>query len=330
MVSTWRLGGWRVGVLTLVVGQCLAACADGPAPRSASAPVTPSARPTMSSAQTAEWVAFRQQFGLRWDAGWLETVAADPRSANDTGIPLLASELDLIGQAVRSTQPMISALTWYGEQHPDEYGGVSVEGRTVVIRLSDNIGEHTASLKALLGGDAPFEVRASKYSLRQLEGFAAEVQTERSWFESIGASLVDADPAADRVRVRYRSRTEAIQAAITEHFGSPDWLVLRREGPQLWNGPTGAMLIRALDADGRPVMGLDCHWTPIDSAVDADTGLAFSTDVNGECRNDYLPATMYRVSVTRYEDGAGNVEVGAGQGSVPADGLGQLTISVSE
>lgn len=323
----------RLAALALVLGQCLAACANGPTPPSAPSPAlisaTPPARPTMSPAQTAEWVAFRQQFDLRRDAAWLETVAADPQSANDTGIPLLPSELDLIGQAVRSTQPMILALTWYGEQHPDVYGGIKVEGRTVIITLSDRLAEHTATLTALLGASAPFEVRASRYSLRQLEGYAAEVKSERSWFESIGASFVDADPAADRVRVRYRATTDAVEAAIADHFGSPDWLVTRREGPLLWNGPIGSMIIRALDADGRPAEGLDCHWTPVDPAVQ-DDAMAISTDGNGECRNDYLPATMYRVSVTRYVDGAGNVEVGVGRGSAPADGLGQVTIRVSD
>lgn len=323
-----RRNGGVVLRIALLVG--LGGCAPAPAlpPTATAAPRTDSPQPTLNADEAAGWIVFRRQFGLRWDKEWLTRVAADPSSSNDTGIPLLASELDLVGQAVLSTQPMTSALTWYGEQHVDDYGGIRVEGRTVVIRLSRNIPQHRKVLSTLLGANAPFEVRASRYSLRELRDFAKSVEADAAWFTSVGALFVAADPAADRVRVRYRATTTDVEAAIADRYGSPDWLVFRREGPLFWDGPLGGMIIRVIGDRGQPVEGPGCRWTALDPAVQGNDAVAFTTDANGECRNDFLPATMYRVSVTRFEVGLGNVEVGSGQGAAPAGGLGQVTIRI--
>jgi hypothetical protein len=52
--------------------------------------------------------------GLRADEDWILEVFANPASANDTGMPLLPSELDALGAAIRSTYRLIDGLTWYG------------------------------------------------------------------------------------------------------------------------------------------------------------------------------------------------------------------------
>ena len=276
----------------------------------------------------AEWTSFRRAFGLRPDPQWIEQVVANPNSRNDTGIPLLPSEVEELAAAIRSTDAVVERLTWYGQQYPEEFGDVRLDGRTAVLFMTGDPAVHEERLARLLPTSAYYVVRQVDRSRAELEALARDVAAETPWFESVGAQLVEAHASLDRVRVRYRARQEEIAAAIADHFGDADWLELEWEGPIPWEGLRGSMLVTVVDEDGRPLSGAQCSWEPVDPAVDADTGLAYSTGDDGTCRNEYLPAVAYTVIISMYLDGEGLTEVGRGAGMVPEQGEGRTTVVI--
>ena len=283
----------------------------------------------MSAGDIDDWVSFRRLFGLRADRAWVESVSTNPAALNDTGVPLLPSELAELGRAVKSTQPLITLLTWYGERHPDLYAGVVVEGRRAVLLMKGDPALHEAALRAIPGGTDAIDVRSVKWSKAELEQFADDVRQQEAWFESVGAQLVAADPSLlNVVRVRFLAARSDLGSEITAHFGNPEWLRSEWEGPLPWTGPRGTMITKVVDRSGKPLEGAHCAWIPVDPSIDADTALAFSTDSRGTCRNDYLPATTYRVEVSIDKAGGGTVVIGTGRGTVPPDGIGQSHIVV--
>jgi hypothetical protein len=260
---------------------------------------------------------------LRADRPWVESVSANPAALNDTGVPLLPSELAELGRAVQSTQPLITLLTWYGERHPDLYAGVVVEGRRAVLLMKGDPALHQATLRAIPGGSDAIDVRSVKWSKAELEKFAGEVRQQEAWFESVGADLVAADPSLlNIVRVLFLAARGDLAPEIASHFGNPEWLRPEWEGPLPWRGPRGTMITTVVDGSGKPLEGAQCAWIPVDPSIDADSALAFSTDSRGICRNDYLPATTYRVEVSINKAGGGTVVIGTGRGTVPPDGVG--------
>lgn len=312
-----------ISVIVALAGCALPADTASPANGSVALPSAETLpRPTPDPSQVAEWTAFREAFGLQADPDWISIVAANPASENDTGIPLLPSELDALGAAIRSTRSLVEALTWYGERYPDEFAGVSTRGRTVVLYMAGDADAHQARLRRLFPGSSQFEVRQVERSRKELQALAQLVSDEADWFETIGAYLVEAHPSLEEVRVTFRAAHEEIGAKISNHFGRPEWLRVEWEGPLAWEGPLGAMVVSVRDQRGHPVVGAQCSWDPIDPSIDADSALAFSTKEDGVCRNDYLPAVAFTVIIRTQIEGQGLVEIGRASGVVPAGGVG--------
>ena len=271
------------------------------------------------------WMAFRERFGLRADRSWAEAVARDPAAGTDTDVPLLPGELAAVAAAVRSTQGMTDLLQWYGERHPEVYAGVTVEGRTVVLHVAADPFLHETALVAFGARSAAFEVRRVPHSLEALDGFAALVRSKEDLIEASGARLVAADPdVSGLVRVRYLAADDEVGERISELLGNPGWLSLEREGPMPWAGPRGSLVVRLIDAAGRPVPDVQCSWMAVDPTVDAQSALAYSTDERGECRIDHLPATSYSIELFVMLAGTGRVVVGTGHVTVPGDGVERI------
>ena len=130
-----------------------------------------------------------------------------------------------------------------------------------------------------------------RWTAAELRGFAASVKADSAWFASVGAVLGDAGPdlAANNVLVDFLAREERVGEAILDHFGHPEWMALRYSGPLIWHGPRGTMIVTIVDPAGRPLAHAICEAVPLDPAVSADTGNAFTTDDRGMCEGSRPP-----------------------------------------
>jgi hypothetical protein len=178
-------------------------------------------------------------------------------------------------------------------------------------------------------GEPGSDADAAPSAVTKLEAYEATVRADASWFDSIGAYLVDVGPAlggAERILVDYLAPSDAVGATIALHFGDPAWLELRRDGPMLWTGPRGVLIVKVLDRNGRPVVGVTCETVPLDATVEAETGLAFSTNAHGVWKNAYLPATKYVVRVVPW--GFHTKVLGTAKATVPPNGTTRITVVV--
>src|SRR5688572_704601 len=84
-----------VALAWLLVGALSAGCAvELERPTAPPEPTLADATAEAVNEEAAlEWIAFREQYELRSDRAWVLSVAGNPLSVNDTGIPLLPYEL---------------------------------------------------------------------------------------------------------------------------------------------------------------------------------------------------------------------------------------------
>ncbi len=329
----------------LLAATALAACAQAPAsmredttpaPALASTPApalasTPSPEPSFDPAEIGRWITFRERYGLRSDRAWVLQVAAAPASTNDTGIPLLPTELDQVGNMVRRQNDLIASLVTYGESRPDANAGTIVDGRTVVLLVKGDVAPHVTALATLMPGRTGYEVRSVRYSLAELTSLSAQVNAESAWFASVGIDLGSASPdiATNRVGVTFLAPSDAVDALILAHFGHPDWLDPQREGPLPWHGPTGELVVRVVDRNGRPLENMICEALPLDPAVDYNPSMGGlgKTGANGVCRAGDVPAAAFDVRVITF--GGGDVKVlGRTRATVVANGTTRVRIVV--
>lgn len=294
-------------------------------PTTASSPTIAPVATAEPPAELEEWIAFRESFGLRADRGWVLQVADDPAATMDAGIPLLPWELDRLGAAIQSTGPIIEVLTRYGQRFPDSFAGVIVEGQTVILLMADHVDGHRAVLERVMRDPTRFDVREVRWSMKALTAFASTVEAERDWFDTVSVDLVQAYPnARGTVDVRILAPSDDVEPLVLSHFGAPPWMRVEWEGPPLWTGQRGTMIVTAIDENGDAVAGLRCLWIPLDPSVDADTALAYSTGDDGTCTNEFLPVAAYEIEL--WTDG--NDLVATGRGTVPPDGIGRVRIVV--
>ena len=152
-------------------------------------------------------------------------------------------------------------------------------------RIYRNADRHRAALARLLSPAARWEVREVDPLVLDQIALVERVKTERAWFETIDAELLDVvtNPMdGGIVELTYLSERRDLDAQIREHFGAPDWLRVERSGAPPWTGPVGDLVILAVDAQGRPVPGLLCSFGE-------GTGLVTAPD--GTCRYPGAAAT---------------------------------------
>lgn len=314
-----RIVRWTALLGVFVVAALVVAACGGVSPPSDPPPatVTPSdppataavasPSPSFTAGELAEWIAFREAYGLRADEAWIRQVAADPASRNDTDIPLLPFELDALGRAVVSLDGLIAALQAYGRAIPGVFGGVVVDGKDAVILVTDDPDTHRKVLAAILPSLERIQVRSVRWSLADLKAKAAAIEARPEVLEALGARLIHAgvDMSENVVDVRYQGPGPGSEAAIRTALGGADWLHVEWRGPLPWTGPRGTLHIRAVDAQGRPVVGALCELRPVDPAVNADDAISYSTDDQGRCPMDGYPAVRYIVTLTkRLPDGS--------------------------
>jgi hypothetical protein len=284
----------------------LIACVDQPAsalpPSRSAGGEAPT--PTLAPSVVAEAADFRRAFGLRSDAAWIATVAADPQSQAglaDFGVPLMPFEYAELMNRARQGTDNLETIANYGAAFPDAYAGVFVDEQTrgipVVLFTGDRT-PHIDRLKRLLPDGAIFDVRQANWSTRQLEAFADQVRQEAAWFGSVGAELrtVDTSTIENRNHLRFRATDPQLAAVIEQHFGSPEWLVADWRGPPPWPGARGTLLIVVHRPAGGGVAGLPCLFASVDPRADADGGS--TTRADGTCQFDAIPAVEYRVEIT--------------------------------
>lgn len=302
-----RVGRYIVGRSIALEICCLAAllsaCDLAPLPRTL-APAQP-VIPSMSfvpprsfdSAEVAEWIRFRQAYGLRADRAWVLEVARNPAAVSELPVPLLPGEIDIVAQLDLKISELIPALQAYGVNFPNEYAGAFIDGTAAVLQFTEYRAEHQASVDALFGDSVRIEVRDVAYSLGKLATLASQVDVDRDWFPTVGAELYETDVSvqSNSVRVRYQAKDESSEPAIREHFGQPNWMSLRWYGPLAWTGPLGDLRVIVVDRSGRPVVAT-CTPDSVELGVSANF-LPHGSGADGICEFKGLPATTYEVRV---------------------------------
>lgn len=245
----------RIPIISVLAVLCLTsvfATACGEPPPTQMESRSPSA-PPFSQQDIEDWIRFRLIYGLRADADWVIRVASDPTATSEPfDVPLLPSELDAVHAANVSAQSLTPAVRRYAAEFP-EFAGLWLELPRVVVAFTGRIPEHESEAEVLFGDQVV--VRAARYTLTELRGFADAVEAERDWLSTVGVTVIDIglDEMANAVNLQFRSGTQAAEAVIRERFGQPDWLRLDWAGPPRWTGPYGDIELRVIDGEGRPV-----------------------------------------------------------------------------
>jgi hypothetical protein len=249
----------------------------------------------------------------------MEQVASMPHSAdNDFEVPLTAAEIDQIGRAITNTHELVAIVRGYGASHPEAFGGVFVDGRTVVLLMKGLVETYAEELRKLVPAGAPVDVRAASYTLPELEAKAAGIFRDGNWFAGQRLELDGAEVGADgHVQLRYRGGVGEEADLIAEHYGRPDWLTVSWEGPAQWKGPVGTVRLMVRDQDGRPVADAYCIVEPVDPSISYEPGVAFTTNKDGVCRLPYVPAVKVVAKVWRQGQPLQGAPAGDERATVP-------------
>jgi len=320
----------RVTVLAVVAGLVVGACA---------APVPPPSTGATSPdpATLGYEFEFRALYGLRRDPDYIWAVAENPASAvgvRECGVPLMPAEVLELKARASNTAQVFSVVETYGERHPNDWAGIFVDNAgsgAVVAQFSGNVADHAAAIRALVGPAARVEVRGVRWSSAALSRAADSIRADEAWFRTIDASLAWAEVSEieNRVDVSISSTNPDAVALTVDHFAGDGWLHAVSDGIGDWQGGVGRLVVRLLDAAGRPVGGTGddqwlCRLEPDDPAAWRGGSLLM---VNGRCESpEPLGATTYAVTVTR-DDGSGEIRVAAGRIKVVADRTVELRLT---
>jgi hypothetical protein len=254
--------------------------------------------PVISKQEMDEAIAVRTSFGLNADQTWIRRVAADPAARpgiEEFGIPLMPFELtDLMSR--RWDGDLLAKVTAYGRLFPDEFAGASINLKAtgVIVAFTGRVDRHAAAHSNLVPAGAVVEVREARWSLKDLEGFIKQVESQRAWFDTLGVTFKVGDFGENFVLVKYRGPKEAGEL-IQNHFGDPPWLKAEWVGPPPWNGPRADLVIKVTDDNGQPIKKLWVEFLPIDPMVDVGGEEIFGTGANGICVLSNIPAVAYQV-----------------------------------
>ena len=276
---------------------------------------------------------FREAYGLRADETWLREVAADPGAElgrQRYGIPLTADEVRELDRRAAGIDSIRRIVVDYGLAHPDEYAGAFIDHQrdgVLVVQFAGASDVHERALNRLVRPDAPLEVRAVRWSLRELEAFASRLDGQDGWFRSIPAVLVGYGPAIsdNRVSIDVSSVVPNIEAIVEAHFGWKDVALVRSDGTGALLLESGRLRVLVVGRAGDPVEGLECApVADLAGAYETPTE-GVRTDERGICELD-LPATGYWI---RLERGGGPPEVVAmGRAVVRAGEVTEVTMQV--
>jgi hypothetical protein len=253
-------------------------------------------------------MAFRKQYGLRSDEEWVRSVASDPAAQaaiDEFGVPLTPEEeRDLLSRRV--DPGTLEDIQSYGRLFPEEYAGAYINQATAgfVVSFKSRIDRHRAALDSLFPKAARIEIRKVQWSTMDLNRFAALVEADSAWFQTINVRFITADRSIkdDFVTVRYQGPMEAA-TVIEAHYGNPSWIRAESAGNLPWTGLRGDLALAVTDANGNAVSDLWCDFAPDNPLADEGAEEVITTAANGRCEIPMIPAGAYTVTLRRFVSG---------------------------
>ena len=302
-------------VLVLIV-----ACDRGvPLPSSGSRnSVSPSQTWSLAPEALAAAVRFRKGVGLRSDEQWIREVEAaygGPRP-QPYGVALTPAEIAELDGRARNSDLVAPVVVDYGHDHSEEYGGVYVNVRGVVIGLfTANLDLHEAAIWALIHPEARFEVALSRWSEQQADWLRTRITAEDAWIRAHGGFVTGllTDVPGSQVVLRLSVVKPEVVDAVRQHLAAGDLLRIEvtGEGGELL--PRVNLRGRAVDSTGNPASGLEVELIPdVSGASGQQTGVV--TDTEGWFLIRDIGATGYIVRLLR-RDADENAEL-AGESRV--------------
>jgi hypothetical protein len=295
--------------------------------------------PWLTASGLARAAQFRDFAGIRSDETWLRFVATDPAAlANlpEFGIPMTLAEVKELQARARTTSELSDLVRRFGQEHPDVWGGMYVAGSQVVALLVYPSGEEEASLRRLVSPAAPFTIRTVRWSLKELSVLKDRVLTD-FWFGSqyhildLGVNL-----EKNVVELQVSGDDPATPGTIAAHFGVGDQLVVTTDGSAVSTMPTGGIVGRAVDTDGRPVAGLDVELIGDIPGSGARGDIGVATGGDGTFAFQTVTATGYEIRLLSEVDASGHellgenrILVGTARVEVRANEIANVTVTVS-
>lgn len=322
------------GLSTLLFLAVLALLAGGCGTRLT---IEPTIAPTVAIAsltveELAEARRFRIEFGLRADDDWITAVEALPEANEEFGVRLTPQEAADIRQRPLLSDPVASTVDAYGREHQSEWAGLYIDqtrGGSVVALFTGGIEDHETALRAILHPAARLEVRAARWSLKDLQELAERVVAEERWFESIDAKWrgTGVDKSKNRVLIEISSANPEAPDLIEAHFQAEGMVDVVSDQTGALLLPPGVLIGRAVDSAGKPVRGLQCVPIP-DVSGAFDDASTYGTDRTGTCKIP-VRAGWYTLEFGRI--GAAGVRVvGTARANVPSEGQALVVVIVQE
>ena len=299
-----------------VAGIVVAACST--IPQVTSPAVTPIASLPTNSWLTPDGitraVAFRTSFGLRADESWIRFVANDPRGlANVTtfSIPMTDAEVVDLRARLADRETVLADLEQFRTAHVETWGGYYLDGDAIVVLLIDPTGTAEKELRAAV--PPPLLVKQARWSLQELNDLSIRVSDD-PWLQAhYHLQSAGADPEHNTVAIEVSSADPTVPATIGARFGLGEELTVTIDGTGVATLPKGTITGRAVDADGKPVVGLDIQLVADLPGIDAGEATVPATGDHGSFEIVNLPATGYQLRLVVGPDTAN--PQGASQGT---------------
>lgn len=304
----------------------------------------PPAVTPIASASTNSWltpdgvaraVAVRKSLGLRADDSWVRFVASDPRGlANVTkySIPMTDVEVADFGRRAADHESVLADLEQFRTTHVDSWGGYYFDGELLVVWLIDPTGAIAGELRAAV--PPPLLVKQARWSRRELDALALRI-SEDPWLQANYELLsAGADVEHNAVAIEVSSADTSVPEVIARHFVLGDELIVTIDGTGVAALPKGLVVGRAVDADGKPAVGLDIQLVP--DIPGADTGeIGGSTGNDGSFELGEIPAIGYEIRLivgpdtTAHSTASQGIQVGEARVEVKAGKTTYVSVTVT-
>lgn len=321
---------WLLVVALLAITACNAAVASRTPGQAAVSP-SHAATASLSQDELLKAVQFRISVGLRADEAWILQVAADPSSRAGEiayGVPLTPDERAELDASRASYEEVVPKLTRYGQAHSDEWAGVYEESGIVVAQFTGNVEQHAAAIALLVPTDA-VRVKGVRWSLAELTDLSDRIALGKRWLGTVGATLISGgvDVRANAVTLRISTGNDQAPDLIADYFDADREQIHFTLAEPPWSGPTGVLVITAINASGDPVPDLMCVPIPAEpGAYSSDA--AWSTLSDGRCLIPGVGATDYVIELRAFDGVENWVDVGRGNVTVHGGEEAAVTIVV--
>jgi hypothetical protein len=211
-------------------------------------PPTPTPAPTIGPLPSdldpdlRDAIEMRRMYGLRFDLGYVQSVAEDPAAYDLIGFPMTKAEGEQMARDMAEQDRVIRAI--YGHPAADEFGGLYIDRDVmpgvVVALFTRNVAVHEAAIREELGETELFATRQVEYSKRELDSIKERISHDMDgpWVLEIPAVLtsVGVHISKNVVHIGVSSAARDAAAIIAAHYDLGDRISIESDG-------TGAMLI---------------------------------------------------------------------------------------